>query len=182
MALTLKPRLKFKEEIKGFTKECGKRFWDYDGRNIRFDWCAIFVSYAMRELAGITDFPKTASCGTIASWGRTRMNHSYGTAEIGDIILFELNKNRADGPEHVGIVIDCDDNGTITTIEGNTGSEYYDNSSVNIFKYSDYSCFSSIIDMSDFFCNDEVYNELNKNYEKFFEDVVDLVQKYKLKI
>jgi len=120
-------------------------------------WCMMLVYDFMHDVCGISSFPKTFSCSgfTATDFAQKRLNHDYKTAEIGDIILFEINGNRADGADHVGIVID-NVGGIIKLLEGNTNGDddglYYDSSTVNVFEYP-YSagCFDCIIDMSEFF-------------------------------
>ena len=78
-------------------------------------------------------------------------------AEVGDIILFENNGNRMDGPDHVGIVVA--NSGThITVLEGNTAgdwTDWYNTSTANEYTYSyDNPEFDCIIDMSEFFSNE----------------------------
>ena len=119
-------------------------------------WCMMQVYYLMHEVAGISEFPKTFSCSGFksTSFARPRINHDYSTAEIGDIILFEINGNRADGPDHVGVVVE-NTGSSIKLLEGNTAGTsdlYYDTSTTNVYEYSyDAGCFDCIIDMSDFF-------------------------------
>lgn len=47
----------------------GDQYCRYSGSNYNFDWCAIFTSYIMREVAGIKEFPnyfpKSTSCTQI---------------------------------------------------------------------------------------------------------------------
>lgn len=135
----------FKSKLMSLNGKKGDMFFDYFG--LKTDWCAIFVTYCMKEIAKISWFPKTASCGEIKRKLSQRLNHDYRTAEIGDIILFETN-NPYDGPEHVGIVIG-NSNNTITIAEGNTGHKDFTKSTVGIYRYS-YSevTFDCIIDMS----------------------------------
>ena len=132
----------------------------FEKYNTKTHWCMMMVYDFMHDIAGISEFPKTFSCSGFKSttFAKKRLNHDYKTAEIGDIILFELNNNRADGPDHVGIVLG-NENGVITMLEGNTNGHsdlYYDTSSVNRFMYStNAACFECIIDMSEFFTDDD---------------------------
>ena len=119
-------------------------------------WCMLQVYDLMHELAGISEFPKTSSCSGFknTSFAKPRINHEYSTAEIGDIILFETNGNRADGPDHVGVVVE-NTGSSIKLLEGNTaGTSYlwYDTSTTNVYEYSyNAGCFDCIVDMSDYF-------------------------------
>lgn len=140
----------------------GHKYWDFC--DFQGDWCMAFVSYCMLVLAKIDDFPKEISCTRAKNKLKSRINHSYETAEIGDIIFFELNNNSSDGVEHVGIVVD-NSNGKITLVEGNTSGSDFRHTSVNVFTYPvNNSSFDCIIDMSSYFENNSDYtqNEFQK--------------------
>ena len=63
---------------------------------------------------------KTASCPTMGDYAiKKKMNVKWGNHRKGDIVLFDFNHNGTS--DHIGIVIAVN-NGSITTIEGNTGS------------------------------------------------------------
>ena len=149
----------FLEEVLKTRGNRGEQYCKYSGVNFMFDWCAIFTSYIMREVAGIKDFPKSTSCTQIknSSFTIPKLNRSFKTAEVGDIILFELN-NPSDGPEHIGIVV-ANDNGIISVLEGNTGNNDFNKSYVAVYTYSiDNSALDCIIDMSDFFTDEPIQN------------------------
>ena len=149
----------FLEEVLKTRGNRGEQYCKYSGVNFMFDWCAIFTSYIMREVAGIKDFPKSTSCTQIknSSFTIPKINRSFKTAEVGDIILFELN-NPSDGPEHIGIVV-ANDNGIISVLEGNTGNNDFNKSYVAVYTYSiDNSALDCIIDMSDFFTDKSIQN------------------------
>ena len=138
----------------------GDQYCRYSGLNYNFDWCAIFTSYIMREVAGIKDFPKSTSCTQIKNspFAIPKVNRSFKTAEVGDIILFELNNNPSDGSEHIGIVVE-NDNGLISVLEGNTGNKDFNKSYVAVYTYSvDNNSLNCIIDMSDFFTDELIQN------------------------
>ena len=149
----------FLEEILKTRGNKGDQYCKYSGSNYRFNWCAIFTSYIMREVAGIKEFPKSASCTQIKNspFAIPKVNRSFKTAEIGDIILFELN-NPSDGPEHIGIVTE-NNNGIISVLEGNTGNKDFNKSYVAVYTYSvDNTALDCIIDMSDFFTDEPIQN------------------------
>ena len=164
----------FLEEVLKTRGNKGEQYCKYSGLNFMFDWCAIFTSYIMREVAGIkdfpNDFPKTTSCTQIknSSFAIPKINRSFKTAEVGDIILFELH-NPSDGPEHIGIVV-ANDNGIISILEGNTGNNDFNKSYVAVYAYSvDNTALDSIIDMSDFF-TDEPIQKTEKPIQKSSEE------------
>ena len=150
----------FIEEVLKTRGNKGEQYCKYSGLNYNFDWCAIFTSYIMREVAGIKDFPKTTSCTQIknSSFAIPKVNRSFKTAEVGDVILFELNNNSSDGPEHIGIVVE-NNNGIISVLEGNTGNKDFNKSYVAVYTYSvDNNSLDIIIDMSDFLTDEPIQN------------------------
>ena len=152
----------FLEEVLKTRGNRGDQYCKYSGLNYNFDWCAIFTSYIMREVAGIKDFPKSTSCTQIknSSFAIPKVNRSFKTAEVGDVIFFELH-NPSDGPEHIGIVTE-NNNGIISVLEGNTGNTDYNKSYVSVYTYSvDNTSLDCIIDMSDFF-TDELIQKTEK--------------------
>lgn len=148
----------FIEEVLKTRGNKGDQYCRYSGLNYNFDWCAIFTSYIMREVAGIKDFPKSTSCTQIklSSFVIPKVNRSFKTAEVGDIILFELNNNPSDGSDHIGIVTE-NNNGIISVLEGNTGNKDFNKSYVAVYTYSvDNNSLDCIIDMSDFFTDEPI--------------------------
>ena len=64
---------------------------------------------------------KTDSCPTMGDYAiKKKMNVSWSGRKKGDIVLFDFNHNGTS--DHIGVVESVNSNGTITTIEGNTGS------------------------------------------------------------
>lgn len=150
----------FLEEVLKTRGNKGDQYCRYSGLNYNFDWCAIFTSYIMREVAGIKDFPKSTSCTQIKNspFAIPKVNRSFKTAEVGDIILFELNNNPSDGSDHIGIVTE-NNNGIISVLEGNTGNKDFNKSYVAVYTYSiDNTSLDCIIDMSDFFTDESIQN------------------------
>ena len=173
----------FLEEVLKTRGNKGEQYCRYSGSNYRFDWCAIFTSYIMREVAGIKEFPKSASCTQIknSSFAIPKVNRSFKTAEVGDIILFELNNNSLDGPEHIGIVTE-NNNGIISLLEGNTGNKDFNKSYVAVYAYSvDNSALDCIIDMSDFF-TDETIQNTEKSSETQMREVFKKIKELLLSV
>lgn len=135
-------------------------------------WCMMLVYDLEHDVAGISEMPLTFSCSgfTSTDFAKKRKNHDYKTAEVGDIVFFEINGNRADGADHVGVVIE-NTGKSIKLLEGNTNGGsglYFDSSTVNVFEYNyDAGCFDCIIDMSDFFTDDEDEEPAKPQYETF---------------
>lgn len=64
---------------------------------------------------------KTDSCPTMGDYAiKKKMNVSWAKKKVGDIVLFDFNHNGTS--DHIGLVVSINSNGTIDTIEGNTGS------------------------------------------------------------
>lgn len=87
-----------------------------------YAWCVMFLWWVFKEAGESNAFfagAKTASCGTLLRWYREQ-GYS-GTAPMkGDIVI--LNFHHTQDTEHCGLVVDVHDDGTFTTIEGNTSS------------------------------------------------------------
>lgn len=101
----------------------GQPYWSWYGFNSRVEWCACFVSWCAQQCgyidAGI--IPKFALCSDGAAWFARRgqfQDRSYVPAS-GDIIFFDWQGNG--DVDHVGIV-ESVVNGTVYTIEGNSGN------------------------------------------------------------
>ena len=157
--------------LKEAKKRIGKKGHDlFEIYGCRTHWCMMQVYYLIHDVCEI-DIPKTYSCSVFKNTGfaKERLNHDYKTAEVADIIFFENNGSRADGPDHVGLVIE-NTGSTIKVLEGNTNGVYgdwYNTSTTNVFEYPySYSGFDCIIDMSSFFTinnNNLINKEENNN-------------------
>lgn len=174
----------FLDEILKTRGNRGDQYCRYSGSNYNFDWCAIFTCYIMREVAGIKEFPRTASCTQIknSSFAIPKINRDFKTAEVGDIILFELNNNSLDGPEHIGIVTE-NNNGIISILEGNTGNKDFNKSYVAVYTYSvDNTSLDCIIDMSDFFTDACTEKPVIKSSETQMREVFKKIKELLLSV
>lgn len=100
----------------------GEPYWSWYGFNSRVEWCACFVSWCANECGYIETgvIPKFAGCVNGAQWFKDRGQWQDGSAEPvpGMIIFFDWE---GDGEtDHVGIVEKVE-NGTVYTVEGNSG-------------------------------------------------------------
>ncbi|MCM1489172.1 MAG: CHAP domain-containing protein [Firmicutes bacterium] len=100
----------------------GEPYWSWYGFNSRVEWCACFVSWCANECDYIDTgvIPKFAGCVNGAQWFKDRGQWQDGSAEPvpGMIIFFDWE---GDGEtDHVGIVEKVE-NGTVYTVEGNSG-------------------------------------------------------------
>lgn len=154
-----------------------------------YPWCMAFVSLMMIKYCNIKDFPKTTSCTQFfnSSFAQSRKNQSYETAEVGDII--EYNWDTDNTPDHIGIVIDRTGD-TIKVIEGNYGDKPSNLTTVGVrtFSITDYrrrGLLHCIIDMSEFFTDEPIDEEIKENdktialmeIRKHLQDIVNLFDK-----
>ena len=107
----------------------GQPYWSWYGFDGRVEWCACFVSWCANECgyidAGV--IPKFAGCVLGSQWFKDRGQWQDGsfTPESGHIIFFDWE---GDGEtDHVGIV-ERVENGTVYTVEGNSGDACRQNS------------------------------------------------------
>lgn len=102
--------------------EGGQKFWSWWGFTERKEWCACFVSWCA-EQAGLLQngvMPKFAYCPDGVDWFKAHGRWKDGKAVpmTGATIFFDWN---GDGiSDHVGIV-ERVENGTVYTVEGNSG-------------------------------------------------------------
>ena len=107
----------------------GQPYWSWYGFNSRVEWCACFVSWCANECGYIENgiIPKFAGCIQGSEWFKERGQWQDGsfTPEAGHIIFFDWE---GDGlTDHVGIV-ERVENGTVYTVEGNSGDACRQNS------------------------------------------------------
>lgn len=169
-------RTLFVEKIRREIGNGGFKYCEYTGANYIFEWCMAFTSYAMREIAGLgNSFPLHTSCTRFLNspLGTRIRNKDFKTAEVGDIIEFELDGVQSD-MEHVGIVIETGKD-FITLIEGNTNGSNCKETTVNTFRYKkDNASFGWIFDMSDFFCDS--YTQVEHNDELIEHETEKLLE------
>lgn len=100
----------------------GQPYWSWYGFEGRVEWCACFVSWCANECGYIDTgvIPKFAGCVLGSEWFKDRGQWADRSHEpsSGTIIFFDWE---GDGEtDHVGIVQKCE-NGTVYTVEGNSG-------------------------------------------------------------
>ena len=100
----------------------GQPYWSWYGFDSRVEWCACFVSWCANECGYIDTgvIPKFAGCVLGSQWFKDRGQWADNSIEPspGMIIFFDWE---GDGiTDHVGIVQKCE-NGTVYTVEGNSG-------------------------------------------------------------
>lgn len=115
-------------------------------------WCMAGIQYLLRELFNIKELPDTNSCTdfyhTIPA---SRRNHSYSTAEPGDLILYQGFDDIDGDYDHVGIVYSNDTSTkTLQILEANHGTNEnrFNSWGFRTCGYS-YPYFGCVVDMSD---------------------------------
>jgi hypothetical protein len=111
---------------------------DYYGVN----WCAVFISWLYNQVNGLDKYlVKTDGAGTVARYSDGKYGKWYEPNEItpkeGDIVMFRWGGTYTDKyhSDHLGYIYNADSS-YIYTIEGNTGSNNADYSSVMYKRYS----------------------------------------------
>ena len=89
---------------------------------VNTDWCVIFIWWLFMELKSSSlfyDGKKTAYVPSVDNWGAiNKLFVAKKNAKIGDLVIFDWYGDKT--RDHIGIIEKVNDNGTITTIEGNT--------------------------------------------------------------
>lgn len=107
----------------------GQPYWSWYGFESRVEWCACFVSWCADQCGYIENgiIPKFAGCVDGSNWFKRNgqwQDRNY-EPQAGDIIFFDWE---GDGlTDHVGIV-ERVENGTVYTVEGNSGDACKQNS------------------------------------------------------
>lgn len=134
------------EDLEKFAKQevgnGGKKYCDYWSAPMN-DWCAYFAGWLLEKGCGVraADYGWSAGVGTWCDalkvknkyhmLSETTYRGGKYKVKAGDIIFFGTSQYYR---QHVGIVINVSDN-TITTAEGNTGSNNFNTSTVQIKEY-----------------------------------------------
>lgn len=99
---------------------------DYYGREVSgpsYPWCCVFVWWVFQRSGAASLFyggEKTAYCPYLLSFHKGKGQSVHGNYQPGDIIFFNFSGGK--GASHVGIC-EAFDGTTITTIDGNTGTD-----------------------------------------------------------
>ncbi len=83
-------------------------------------WCAIFTWWCFREAGALPLIPKTAWTPAYYAWFAQR-GQADRSPRVGSLVFYDWPDNLR-RIQHVGLVEAVNDDGTITTIEGNTSS------------------------------------------------------------
>ena len=112
--------------------EGGQPYWSWYGFEGRVEWCACFVSWCADQCGYLESgiIPKFSLCSDGVDWfnGNGQWQGKDYEPQAGDIIFFDWSNDGQDGEaDHVGIVEKCE-NGTVYTVEGNSGDACKQNS------------------------------------------------------
>ncbi|EOS45165.1 hypothetical protein C810_02833 [Lachnospiraceae bacterium A2] len=102
--------------------EGGQPYWNWYGFGGRVEWCACFASWCADQCGYLESgiIPKFSLCSDGVNWfkGKGQWQDKNYEPQAGDLIFFDWG---SDGSiDHVGIVEKCE-NGTVYTVEGNSG-------------------------------------------------------------
>ena len=102
--------------------EGGQPYWSWYGFDGRVEWCACFTSWCADQCGYLESgiIPKFSLCSDGVNWfkGKGQWQDKNYEPQAGDLIFFDWGN---DGSiDHVGIVEKCE-NGTVYTVEGNSG-------------------------------------------------------------
>lgn len=102
--------------------EGGQPYWSWYGFGGRVEWCACFASWCADQCGYLENgiIPKFSICSDGVNWfkGKGQWQDKNYEPQAGDLIFFDWG---SDGSiDHVGIVEKCE-NGTVYTVEGNSG-------------------------------------------------------------
>ena len=102
--------------------EGGQPYWSWYGFGGRVEWCACFASWCADQCGYLESgiIPKFSLCSDCVNWfkGIGQWQGKNYEPQAGDLIFFDWGN---DGSiDHVGIVEKCE-NGTVYTVEGNSG-------------------------------------------------------------
>ena len=103
----------------------GEKYWRWYGFPSRVEWCCVFVSWCANQCGYLDSglVPQYSVVDDGADWFRAKNQWLPGSAtpKPGNIIFFDWEYDGLDGNgDHTGIVEKVE-NGTVYTIEGNSG-------------------------------------------------------------
>jgi surface antigen len=87
-------------------------------------WCGSFVMWCAAQAdLKIPNVVGTAAGAAAFKKKKQWQDAAEATPEVGDIVFFDFPNDGVDRISHVGIVIKNNEDGTVTTIEGNTAPD-----------------------------------------------------------
>lgn len=87
-------------------------------------WCGAFVNYIFKGVGvKIPDCTSTLAGATAFQKKNAWQDAEGATPEVGDLVFFDFPGDGVDRISHVGVVVKNNNDGTVTTIEGNTAPD-----------------------------------------------------------
>lgn len=87
-------------------------------------WCGAFVNYIFKGVGvKIPDCTSTLTGATAFQKAKKWQDAEGATPEVGDLVFFDFPGDGVDRISHVGVVVKNNNDGTVTTIEGNTAPD-----------------------------------------------------------
>lgn len=99
----------------------------YYGREVSgscYPWCCVFLWHTFKEAGASSLFyngQRTALCAALGNWFKKKGHFYTSNPQVGDIVFYRFSGGSSNWTNHVGIVTAVN-NGSITAIEGNTGT------------------------------------------------------------
>ena len=113
-----------------YYKKCKYNTWYYEKEvsGEMYDWCAVFVNWVFNE-AGASEllYGKYANCGAMGKCFKDNGALVTSDYQVGDVVFFHWDDSMSTfvpemkSLDHVGIITAVNEDGSFTTIEGNTG-------------------------------------------------------------
>jgi surface antigen len=85
-------------------------------------WCGAFVNWVFKQV-GVKIPNCTSTAAGAAAFKKAWQDAESATPEIGDCVFFDFPNDGIDRISHIGIVVKVNNDGTVTTIEGNTSPD-----------------------------------------------------------
>lgn len=136
------------ERYKATSSSCIPNNWYY-GYNVGGDiaWCAAYVCYVFHQAGADSLIPiRSANCGDLARGFYNKGQIVKSGYKAGDVVFFHWSNSPSGSVpgvytlDHVGIIISANNDGSYTTIEGNTGSSAYGECAIRTRYDSQISC------------------------------------------
>lgn len=136
------------EGYKATSSSCIPNNWYY-GYNVGGDvaWCAAYVCYVFHQAGADNLIPDmSVNCGDLARGFYDKGQLVKSGYKTGDVVFFHWSNSPSGSVpgvytlDHVGIIISANNDGSYTTIEGNTGNSAYGECAIRTRYASQISC------------------------------------------
>ena len=151
MAITASQLISVAKKLEGYRAtaySCTPNNWFY-GYNVGGGtaWCAATICYWFNQAGASNLIPvKSANCGVLARGFYDKGQLVKSGYKAGDVVFFHWsNASSSSVPgvytlDHVGLIISANNDGSYTTIEGNTGSSAYGECAIRTRYLNQISC------------------------------------------